>query len=183
MVPTFIGYFPKRIEKRPDWLKAPNIEEVCSMAECVSSGPDKWIDHWLHNDMWVYDTPELAWSVVLPEERAEIDLYAYCLFPIHFVEGCEEPFEIPTIHPEPLDASFHRLGYDLVSRTSDCTFEHSPLSCNHLAEKIPVNRFCLFDNAQTAMKLAGKVEAIGAEPGPYFVVEVWRQLRSSAKSP
>ncbi|RYD83747.1 MAG: hypothetical protein EOP84_07430 [Verrucomicrobiaceae bacterium] len=182
MVPTFIGYFPKRTEKRPDWLSAAGVEEVCSMADCVSSGPDGWLNHWRHNEMWVYDTPALAWSVVPSETRGEFDLYAYFLFPLHFVEGREEPFQIPALNPAPLDASFHRLGYDLVSRWANSTFEHSPLSCNHLAEEIPVNRFCLIDDAQTVLRLASEVEAMGAEPGPYHVVEVWRQTRCSVES-
>jgi hypothetical protein len=103
--------------KRPDWLKAAGVEEVCSVSTCVSEDPDGWIDRWLHNEMWAYDSPELAWSVVSETARGEFDLYAYQMFPVEFVEGEQRPFAIPPLHVQPLPGSFERLGYDAVSRS------------------------------------------------------------------
>ena len=68
--PILIGYFPKRTVKPPAWLEAAGVTEVCSVSTCVSDGPEGWIDQWRHNDMWVYDTPESAWSVRVPGLRA-----------------------------------------------------------------------------------------------------------------
>ncbi len=86
----------------------------------------------------------------------------------------------------PLDGSFINLGYDLVSRechtlvspTCGGQFGHSPLSCNHLAESVPTNRYCLLDTAEEAFALAPTLESSGCEPGPYHIVEVWRQRRA-----
>jgi hypothetical protein len=175
VTPTLIGYFPKRTMKRPDWLKAAGVEEVCSVSTCVSGAPDGWIDQWRHNEMWVYDTSELAWSVVPEAARREFDLYAYEMFPVVFDDGDQQRFQIPVLHVQPLPDSFERLGYDVVSRTCGTSFECSPLSCNHMAEHIPVTRQCLVSDADTAFQLAGEFEAGGCEPGPYYVVLVWRE--------
>src|SRR5262245_50352750 len=131
---TPIGYFPKRTMKRPDWLKAAGVEEVCSVSTCVSKGPDGWIDQWRHNEMWVYDTPELALSVVPDAARDEFDLYAYQMFSVQFAGGQQQPFEIPPLRIAPLPSSFECLGFDVVSRSYGNSFECSPLSCNHMAE-------------------------------------------------
>ena len=63
MIPVPIGYFSKQTMRRstsPDL--PPNVDELCNVA-CASPGPDGWIDLWLHNDMWLYDTELLAWAV------------------------------------------------------------------------------------------------------------------------
>lgn len=161
MTPTLIGYFPKRTLKRPDWLKARGLEEVCSVSNCISEGPDGWIDQWRHNDMWAYDSPELAWSVVPEAVRGEFDLYAYHMFPVEFVEGEQRPFPSPPLYVQPLPPSFERLGCDAVSRSCGTSFECSPLSCNRMAEHVPTNRHCLVDDAETAFRVASEFEAGG----------------------
>ena len=54
-------------------------------------------------------------------------------------------------------------------------FECSPLSCNGLAASLTANRYCLFDTLEAAMVAAERFSVGGAEPGSYYVVEVWRQ--------
>ena len=181
--PTLIGYFAKRTMGRPHWLKAPQVEEICSASDCLSEGDRwDWIAEWSHNTMWVYDTPELAWSVVPQKLRAGCDLYAYRVFPVRYVHSQEQSFAVPVVNPVPMDASFVKLGYDLASRTYETEFEHSPLSCNHLAEEVPTNRYCLLETAEEAFALAPTLEVPGqpmrGEPGPYHIVEVWRQRRA-----
>ncbi len=177
---TLIGYFPKRTMERPDWLKVAGVEEVCSVSTCISDAPDGWIDQWRHNEMWAYDTPELAWSVVPEATRSEFDLYAYLMFPAQFADGQQQPFEIPPLHVTPLPSSFERLGLDVVSRSCGSSFECSPLFCNQMAEHVAVSRHCLVDDVGVAFQLAEEFEAGGCEPGPYYVVEVWRQTHEHA---
>lgn len=40
MTPMLIGYFPKRTMKRPDWLKSADVDEVGSVSNHVSEGPE-----------------------------------------------------------------------------------------------------------------------------------------------
>ncbi len=179
MTPILIGYFPKRTMKRPEWLKAMSVDEVCSVSECVSRGPANWIDNWRHNEMWVYDSPELASSVVPEAERNEYDLYAYKILPVVFDEGSQQPFAVPELEVQPLPGAFERLGIDVVSRSFGNCFDHSPLSCNGMAEHVAMNRHCLVEDVETAFRLAAEFEAGGCEPGPYHVVEVWRLTRAN----
>jgi len=130
--------------------------------------------------MSFYNSPELAWRVVPDEVRHEFDLYAYCQFPVKFVGGREEPFEFPPLQIQPLDSSFERLGYDIVNSSGGSSFGCSPLSCNHMATEVRVNRCCLVEECELAFQLGIKFEAGGCEPGPYYVVEVWRQQHDSA---
>jgi len=175
MTPTLIGYFPKRTVRRPEWLKAAGVEEVCSVSTCISEAPKGWIDEWRHNEMFLYDNPDLAWSVVPEPAQSEFDLYAYKLFSVMFEDGQRKPFDIPALHAVPLCDSFVCLGFDAVSRSAGAAFECSPLSCNYMAEEVAVNRHCLMDDQAIAFQKAAEFEARGCEPGPYFVVEVWRE--------
>ena len=86
-----IGYFPKRIVPRPEWLKAPGVLDICSVSECISPGPENWINHWRHNDMWMYDTEEIARSIVGERhENTVVDMFAYRIMPRLF----EQPISI-----------------------------------------------------------------------------------------
>jgi hypothetical protein len=178
MDPTLIGYFPKHILPRPDWLKVELVKEVCSVSECVSPGPEGWIDHWAHNDLWVFNDERAAWGVV-PEGRSNpgFHLFAYRLFPVEFVGGKSRPFPIPPLSVQPLPDGYRWLGYDVVSRWCGSSFECSPLSCNHAAEHHAVNEHCLVADLADALRLGALFSRVenGYEPGPYFIVEVWRR--------
>ncbi len=176
MEPQLIGYFPKQTAKRPDCLKAANVKEICSASDCISKSPDNWIDFWKHNELWVYDSPEIAWSIVPEEKRAIFDLYAYRMFPCQFVEGKQEVFEIPGLQVASLPEDFKSLGWDSVSRSMNNKFECSPLSCNYLATEIVTNEFCLLNNACLALQTAKDFSLSKPEPGPYFVLEVFRKM-------
>jgi hypothetical protein len=176
--PTLIGYFPKHVVPRPDWLKVWQVTEICSVSECGSPGPEGWIRHWAHNDLWVFSDEQTAWGVV-PGGPSNPDyrLFAYRLFPVQFDGGEQRPFAIPPLSVQPLPGGYRRLGYDVVARSGTTPFECSPLSCNGAAEQVPVNRFCLVDDLAEAFRLAARFsrDEEGYEPGPYHVMEVRRR--------
>ena len=186
LAPKLIGYFARPTTRRTNWPHAETVEEICNASTCMSGCDWDWINEWRHNEMWMFDSPEIALEVVPVERRTGCDLYAYQLFPVRFVESQRESYVIPAVSPAPLDTSFERLGYDLVSRSQDNKFECSPLSCNDLAAEVPVNRHCLLDTAEAAFALAETIEIPGqpmrGEPGPYFIVEVWRRRASGSGS-
>ncbi len=170
-----IGYFPKIVVRRPEWLdNAPVVEEIYSVSNCFSESPPDWIDKWKHNEMWAYDTPELAWSVVSEEERHRYTLFAYRILPRLFAEAGESAWEIPTLAVSALPEGFRSVGFDAVSRSCGSSFECSPLSCNHMAVNYPVNKYCLVENLETAIAMARDFTVKECEPGPYCVVEVFR---------
>ncbi len=174
MEPILIGYFPKQTMLQPDFLKSVGVAEICSASGCLSKGPDGWIDHWKHNEMWLFGTPAEAWDTVPAIQRAAFHLYAYEMFPVRFTKQGQEPFTPLSSSIEPLSPAFELLGYDAVSRSYANKFECSPLSCNHMAEKISVNPHCLFADVETAFRHAAKFGLEEPEPGPYYIVTVWR---------
>jgi hypothetical protein len=177
MEPTLIGYFPKQVVPRPDRLAAGRVKEVCSVSEHVSPGPPNWIDRWAHNEMCAFDDEQAAWGVVPGgPANAAYQMFAYRQFPVVFDHGERRPLAIPPLAVQPLPNAYRRLGYDVVSRCGGYSFECSPLSCNYAAETTRVNEHCLVDDPAEAFRLAARFSREeGAEPGPYYVVEVWRR--------
>lgn len=173
-----IGYFPKKIALRPDWIKNSVVEDIYSVSECISKGPDNWIDMWKHNiTWWLFDTPE-AGVEVLGANYADFIMLAYKLFPVQFDGGKLRSLEVISAARDEL-TDFEFLGYDIVSRSAETNFEHSPLSCNNGCDEIPVNKHCLIDGLETAWATAESISAESKngswEPGPYCLVEVYRR--------
>lgn len=175
--PVLIGFFPK-ITECPELFREAGLEEICSVSECISAGPPDWIDAWKHNAWFVFDSEELAREMV-PADPARYDLYAYKIFPIKF-DG-----ELTPIDVEPSAAGdlsgYKFLGYDIVSRSCDYAFECSPLSCNGGYKRFRVNKRCLIDDLESAWAIASELarsakEKGGWEPGPYYLVAVYRLL-------
>ena len=86
MKTVLIGYFPKRTVRHLDWFKGQGVDEICSVSSCISKGPEKWIECWKHNEMWVFDSPALAWSVVPEADREDLEMYAYRIAPVEIAD-------------------------------------------------------------------------------------------------
>lgn len=175
MTLSLAGYFPKRVVSPPSWMRRLGIEEVASVSGCIAPGPDNWVGAWRHNGWGFFDGPDVAWSVVPQDQRSTFRLYAYAVYPAEFVNGEERRREIVATGVRPLDPSFAHVGYDVVSRSGDSFFGCSPLSCNYLAKEIDTNAYCLIREVQDAVALARTAERRRCEPGPYYVIRVWRQ--------
>lgn len=185
--PILIGYLAKRVEKRPDWLKAAGVEEICSVSTCISGGVPDAIEHWSHNSLLLYDD-EPALNKILqqePDPRA-YTLFAYKLQPRAFGPKSEAAIEMRDLpdragsrpSPAALPGAYVKLGYDCVQtewHTTVAGFGCSPLSCNGMALEIPVNRHCLIDTLDDAIATARTFAREQPEPGVYYVVEVWRK--------
>jgi hypothetical protein len=171
---VLLGYFPKRVQQRPEWLQAPVVKEIASVSLCISNGPDNWIDQWRHNTWGFYDSSAAAWEVVEPGDRETFEMFAFELYPSRFANGRWEQFRITGVNPSPLNGSFVAIGYDVVSKSVSAFFECSPLSCNGMAAEAQVNAYCLVDTLDIACQLAETFEEQGCEPGPYYVIRVLR---------
>jgi hypothetical protein len=176
----FAGYFPKKIMKRDEWLKAPHVSEIWSVSECMSKGPADWINKWLHNDLWLFDTVALAEAVIPTEERAETRVLAYRVWDRMFDAGqdVEAPLVMKDL-PGP-EEHFVRVGFDAVVRSHDA-FGCSPLSCNGGAATFATNEACLFQSLEDALAGAREFSKGNWEPGPYWVVEVLRSEAGAAQ--
>lgn len=178
--PFFGGFLPKKVARKPAWLKNPAVDEICSISECISTAPPGRIDHWKHNDLGLYDTLETAQAIVPQGEEADYEVFAFRVFPVRFGAAgkeAEEGLARKVNAPETKLDGWEFLGYDLAGRSSGYGFECSPLSCNHCAENTQVNLHCLMDDLELAIQKGiefGNPES-GVEPGPYYLVEVFRK--------
>ena len=197
MPSLLIGYFPKRRAVRSGWVSphpqfpeapfpvGPPVEEICSVAHCISGSPD-FSDGGPDCNRWGgYDTPGEARAAVLPDDRAAFEIRACAIVPVLFEEGGETAVDLTEMQSgdvAPLPEAYQRLGYDVVelSRYGDSLcLGCSPLSCNAQAGRVAgVNRYCLMENAADARAVARRFAAEKPEPGPFCVVEVWREGRS-----
>ncbi len=165
------GYFPKDTRVPEGWTGPAHVTGICSVSDCVASSPPDWIEHWLHNDWGLFNSPADAQSVV-PPGSSQYALFAYRLLPLRFVDGRSERLAIPELTVVPPGPDFLPLGFDAVSRLYSAFFECSPLSCNGLADEVEVNRFCLVDGLERAAALAERFSREQPEPGAYYVLEV-----------
>jgi hypothetical protein len=178
------GYFPKRIVPRPAFLDdAPSVVDICSVSHCMSAPPDGWLDHWLHNELGFFDSPDIAGQVIGPSEEG-FTVFGYRLGTVRFSEGRPELWTWPDIDPEDR-AGYRSLGFDVIGKTdmgkTDMAiigFEHSPLSCNAMAAEYPVNAHCLLDDLALAVAAAEQFSIEQPEPGMYYVAEVLTRART-----
>lgn len=178
MIP--IGYMYKTVATAPDWLEAPHVAEIASVSGCISVDFADYIPYWKHNGYWLFDEPRIIEELARP---AGIDLAGMVLF---YYEAYEEQFDETTgiwasFAAEP-DIRTHvkapvgkrLLGYDVVEFSTGTNPGCSPLSCNGLARKLPVNRHCLFDSFDEAKDALEQGRFEHCEPGPYRIFAVYR---------
>lgn len=173
------GYLFKRVESRPDWLSAPQVEVIHSVSNCISPAFTDYIPHWRHNGFWLFDEPATMREVAAADG---VDLAGHTLFfydvlaeAFHEADGSWQP-----VVPEPSlpvavvpPASRRLSGFDVVSFSMGNGPECSPLSCNHLASTLAANRFCLFDTAEAAREALVAGSFTDCEPGPYRIMAVY----------
>ncbi len=164
-----VGYFPKKIQSATAAMGLPGIREIWSAGNCISGGPPDWVRPYRHNSLGLFDTPDLARSVVPAGEEGDYRVVGYRLWSEAFGEG-------PRLSIHGTDArpsnNFGVIGYDAVSSSHGHEFECSPLSCNGAAKEFAVNDRCLFETGDEAVAAARTFAAGPWEPGPYYVVEV-----------
>jgi hypothetical protein len=176
---TLIGFFPKKTQCPESFSENSPIVEICSVSEDISPGPDDWIDKWKHNTTWwLYDSEDVAWELT-GSEREAYDMYAYKLCPVVFDGEKETQIVVESTAEGQLDG-YQFLGYDMVSRSSDNAFECSPLSCNYGYKQYKVNRYCLVDEFEEALRITREIARDSKakrswEPGPYYLLEVYRK--------
>jgi hypothetical protein len=185
--PVFLGFLPKKVASCAEsWIGVPNVREICSVSQCISATPPGMFDSnkvWNLNRAGLYNDSGSAFNDIPPDERDECELFAYKAYNIELDDNGVREIDIlehlpgypATINPKPDLSGFHRIGYDLVQEIGYLGFGCSPLSCNSLAGDVKVNEFCLIDDLHYAIEVGVKFEAIGAEPPPYYVFEVYRK--------
>ena len=181
MIP--IGYMSKKVILRPKWLKNDKVKRIYSVSSCVSEDFADYINYWKHNGYWFFNSPEdileLAKEQNIDLEGAE--LFYYEAYSEEYDEdekswnkfSKEESFLTSVVQPQ----NYNLEGFDIVSYSGSSTSECSPLSCNHLAEKVEVQENCLLKTFEDAQSLVQSKTLEGCEPGPYRIIAVYKKQK------
>jgi hypothetical protein len=175
MVP--VGYMAKRVAKKPEGFTAPQVIDIYSVSACISENFADYIHYWKHNGYWFFDSPELSRSLA---REHSIDLEGTSLFyyEAHELEfnggnwnayGPEPSF--PTNVAAPSNKQLE--GFDVVSFYVRSSPECSPLTCNSMAEQLPVNAHGLFASFREAETHVTNGAFSDCEPGPYRIFSVY----------
>jgi hypothetical protein len=175
MVPA--GYMAKRVSRRPDWLKAPNVLDIYSVSSCHSENFADYVEFWKHNGFWLFDSPDII-KTVATENSIAIEgtkLFYYEIYEEEF-DGAgwrqfapEPSFSMNVMRP----AKKQLEGFDVVSFYAKALPECSPLSCNSMANELPTNKYCLFESFAKAESALNSGAFKDAEPGPYRIFGVY----------
>jgi hypothetical protein len=95
------------------------------------------------------------------------------------VEALFEAYSyLAELPPEQDLSGFDRLGFDVVQYSDAINWGCSPLSCNSMYQHHAVNRYCLIDTVERAVEAARSFGQKEPEPGPYIIIEVFRERES-----
>ena len=176
---TPAGYMAKKVMGRPEWLKVDSVVDIYSLSGCISDYFTDYVVYWKHNGYWLFDTPEIIRSIV-ESEGGDLDGLVMFYYEIYERQWNVTWNKWESFAPEntlvtnvqvPIQKKLH--GFDAVSFFTGNAPECSPLSCNHIASEIPVNKHCLFDSLEEAKSALEKGEFKNAEPGPYRIFAVY----------
>ncbi|MGE5840429.1 MAG: hypothetical protein ACM34H_10875 [Deltaproteobacteria bacterium] len=169
----------KKVVARPDWLKIDTVFDVYSVSSCISEDFADYINYWKHNGYWFFNSPQVIEDIA---RNQTIDLVGMTLFyyEAYEYEFDEDSKEWSAFTPEasfmtdvqvPIDK--HLEGFDVVTFSARTSAECSPLSCNLLATRIPVNEHCLFNALEEAKGALERGLFQQSEPGPYRIFAVY----------
>jgi hypothetical protein len=172
MIP--VGYMAKRVCAKPNFLKAPSVVDIYSVSSCLNGDFADYIRYWRHNGFWLFDSAEVIQDLA---RENSIDLNGTSLF---YYEAHKMEFEghgwklfapepsIKTNVAAPLGKQLE--GFDIVTFRVGNSPEHSPLSCNSLADVLPTNKHCLLDSFEEAKSHLYNGRFEECEPGPYRIL-------------
>jgi hypothetical protein len=175
MIP--VGYMAKRISPKPAWLNVPHIIDIYSVGSCSSEDFADYIPFWKHNGYWLFDSPAIL-QAVAKENSISLTNTTLFYYEAHEKELAEEGWRAFSPHASVptnilLPAQKQLEGFDIVTFTAGNSPEDSPLSCNGLAEDLPVNSHCLLNSFAEAESYLNSGRFDGCEPGPYRIFAVY----------
>lgn len=175
MIP--VGYMAKVVSARPDFIKA-NVTDIFSVSSCVSHSFADYINFWKHNGYWLFDSPE-AIADVASVNKIDLSGTRMFFYEAYELQYDEEDRKWSKFLPEPsfrtnvkLPAKKILEGFDVVCFLNGNAPECSPLSCNGIADEVPVNSHCLFSTIEDAKSFLESDRDKG-EPGPFRIFAVY----------
>ena len=177
MIP--IGYMYKTVAVQSDWVKAPGVVDICSVSGCCSTDFADYILYWKHNGYCFFNAPRIIEDLAKDDkiDLSGMTLFYYETYEFEFDETAGEWRSFTTFPDCKTDvqAPADKLlqGFDVVQMSFHGDPWCSPLSCNGLADRLPVNRHCLFDSFEAAKDALDRSQFVNCEPGPYRIFAVY----------
>lgn len=176
------GYMAKVIAPKPEWIRSDTAVRICSVSNCISGDFCDYVHHWKHNGFWFFNSPADIQAIAESDAKAakEFTVFYYELYEAQYDDKAgawisfqpEEAFQTDVRPP----SSKELLGFDVVTYLAQTSAECSPLSCNNLAEKIPVNESCLLPSLDEAKQLIESGAFQSSEPGPFRIIAVYKPV-------
>jgi hypothetical protein len=192
---VFLGYCAKRYGPLPehhDWGVA---TEVCSTSGCIAGHAPAWFDDPFKppvlNRAGCTNTAAAARERVPELKRFAYRIFAYRAIPMVFDKA---PCTLEVVSTDALFVAysyladlpseqallgFDHLGFDVVQYSDAINWGCSPLTCNYMYQHHPINQYCLIDTVEGAVEAARSFAQNEPEPGPYIVIEVFRERESA----
>jgi hypothetical protein len=171
------GYQARILAARPAWLNDARVERIASASTCTSGDP---AERWPRNVHGWFDTADAA-RAACPRLARPAVIHGYRLLDVAWDDGSAHRSTLPRSSASPIPPGWILLGHDVASRDLTESFECSPLSCNHRSVDFPINADCLLPDLASAMAAAKDFSrGHNAEPGTYYVVEVWSEPSGGA---
>lgn len=169
----------KRVAAGAPVVANPAVTRICSVSDCISEDFADWISHWKHNGYWLFDSPAVISEIASAAgvDTSGLTTFYYEVYEREFDDDSSSwsPFD-PDL-PFPVNVSSPEnptlLGFDVCSYSVGSAPECSPLSCNALANEIPVNGHCLLESLEQAVVLLEAGAFTNSEPGPYRIFAVY----------
>ena len=176
MVPA--GYLAKRVATETSWLANTQVEDIYALSNCISDDFGDYTQFWKHNNYWLFNSPAVLLDLA---EEAGLDLMGTKLFYYEVFEqqyhatGSWQPFTVDNGLPTRVEVPPTKQleGFDIVTFSLGPVPECSCLSCNLMAELVPVNRHCLLQTFEEAYTLLSADVFKDCEPGPYRIFAVY----------
>ncbi len=166
------GYQARILAVRPNWLGDTRVQRIASVSTCTSEDP---AEQMARNALGWFDTPDAA-RAACPARPTPIEIHGYRVLDVAWRDAKAQPSTLPRTSAAPIPSGWRLLGYDAVSRDFTNAFECSPLACNHRSVDFAVNADCLLPDLGAAIAAAEDFcRGDNAEPGTYYVVEVWSE--------
>lgn len=183
---TPAGYMAKKVLRKaewlkatPDWFKEIGVDDVYSVSGHMSKDFADYVPLWGHNGYWLFNSVESIKSLAT---KHSIDLTGcqFLFYEVYELEFDDKGKQWRRFEPEesfPTDVQIPDRkqldGYDVVTFSVGTSPECSPLSCNNLAGKVPVNCHFLLQSFDEAKQLVETGAFDNSEPGPYRVFAVY----------
>jgi hypothetical protein len=170
------GYMATRVQM-PKGFHIDSVVDVYSVRPCVNEDFADYIQYWKHNGYWLFDSPKII-RMLAREHSIQLDgtsLFYYEVYEMEFDGKTWSPYKAEPSFPTNVIPPQEKVleGFDVVTFYAKNAPEHSPLSCNGMAEEIRTNQHCLLESFTEAYDQLNGGAFNNAEPGPYRIFAVY----------